>query len=390
VNDNSAFSFYISVILAKEDASQYILSDQIVNNASQDLVKFLVISSDVVYPDGAMKDYERNFWLPMKGVQKPVFAIPGNHDWYDALEGFAATFYDSTSASKAMRARRAADLDLTSATHKTIQTQLVEASRLRKEYRIPTGYQQAPYFQLQTKDFAFICVETGVLRRIDDVQMEWLKQSLEASQGKFIFVLAGHPFYAAGEYQGNMNTDFAALHELCRKYKVRIVMAGDTHDLEYYEEPLDENDPTKKMYHFVNGGGGAYLSLGAALKPANEMPEKVWAHYPAAAQIIDKIEKNTGVLKKPAWIWTKKYNGWPFSAEWLSAAFDYNKAPFFQSYMEIQVDPIQNTVKLVARGINGPLTWSEMEYSEGLKPAGIPDDAAVEWLFPLKTTAKSR
>jgi hypothetical protein len=39
--------------------------------------------------------------------------------------------------------------------------------------------------------------------------------------------------------------------------------------------------------------------------------------------------------------------------------------------MEIQVDPIQNTVKLVARGINGPLTWSEMEYSEGVKPAGV-------------------
>ena len=31
------------------------------------------------------------FWLPFKGVTKPVFAIPGNHDWYDALEGFNAT-----------------------------------------------------------------------------------------------------------------------------------------------------------------------------------------------------------------------------------------------------------------------------------------------------------
>jgi hypothetical protein len=39
-------------------------------------------------------------------------------------------------------------------------------------------------------------------------------------------------------------------------------MAGDTHDLEYYKEPLDEKDSTKVMHHFVNGGGGAYLSLG--------------------------------------------------------------------------------------------------------------------------------
>ena len=59
-------------------------------------------------------------------------------------------------------------------------------------------------------------------------------------------------------------------------------------------------------------------------------------------------------------------------------------APFFQSFMEIQVDPIQNKVKLVAHGINGPLSWSEMEYSPGLKPAGVSDDAIVEWEFPLK------
>jgi hypothetical protein len=109
--------------------------------------------------------------------------------------------------------------------------------------------------------------------------MAWLKQTLEASKDKFIFILAGHPFYAAGEYQGNMNPDFAALHQLCRNYKVTIVMAGDTHDLEYYKEPLDEKDSTKVMHHFVNGGGGAYLSLGAALNPSHKMPEKVWAHY---------------------------------------------------------------------------------------------------------------
>ena len=55
--------------------------------AAQPDVKFVVISSDVVYPTGAMKDYEANFWLPFKGITKPVYAIPGNHDWYDALEG---------------------------------------------------------------------------------------------------------------------------------------------------------------------------------------------------------------------------------------------------------------------------------------------------------------
>ena len=49
-------------------------------------------------------------------------------------------------------------------------------------------------------------------------------------------VLLGHPFYAIGEYQGNMNPDFRAIHDLLRTYKVPLIMAGDTHDLEYYKE----------------------------------------------------------------------------------------------------------------------------------------------------------
>ena len=68
-----------------------------------------MISSDVIYPTGAMKDYEAKFWLPLKGTHKPVYAIPGNHDWYDALEAFAATFLEPEAARAAMRARIAAD-----------------------------------------------------------------------------------------------------------------------------------------------------------------------------------------------------------------------------------------------------------------------------------------
>jgi hypothetical protein len=138
------------------------------------------------------------------------------------------------------------------------------------------------------------------------------------------------------------------------------------------------------MYHFVNGGGGAYLSLGAALKSKEQMAQKVWAHYPAAAPLIKKIESNNGILKQPAWYWTKTHNGWPFSAEWLSAAFDYNKAPFFQSFVEVKVEPSRNKVTVIAYGPKGPLKWSDMEYSEGAKPANVPNTALVEWEFTLK------
>ncbi len=59
----------------------------------------------MIYPSGAMKDYERNFYLPFKGFDKPIYAIPGNHDWFSALDGFAANFWRPDAARVAMRTR---------------------------------------------------------------------------------------------------------------------------------------------------------------------------------------------------------------------------------------------------------------------------------------------
>ena len=94
-------------------------------------MRFVVIGSDVVYPNGSMIDYEAKFWLPFKGVTKPVYAIPGNHDWYDALEAFLATFLEPDAARAAMRARAEADLRLTSTTGARIEGLIAEAARLR-------------------------------------------------------------------------------------------------------------------------------------------------------------------------------------------------------------------------------------------------------------------
>ena len=384
VTDNSDFSFIIIGDPGEGDASQLCLKDQIQIVSEKPDVKFLVISTDIVYPSGEMKDYETKFWLPMKGITKPVYAIPGNHDWYDALEGFTATFFEPKAAHDAMIARINADLKITSSTEGHVKDLIIEAERLRKNYGVPTGFQKSPYFQFQTDKFAFITIETGVTRRIDDDEMAWLKQALESSKGKYIMVLMGHPFYAIGEYQGSLNKDFEAIHQLLRDYKVNLVMGGDTHDLEYYVERGFGNNPESVMYHFVNGGGGAYLSIGAAMKPKDEMPEKEWAHYPATEPLIKKIEDNNNILKAPAWYWTKKLNGWPFTPEFLSAAFDYNNSPFFQSFFEVKVEPSKGTITFIPYGVNGQLLWKEIETSDNIRPPDKSPDSKAEWVFPLK------
>ena len=99
------FSFVVIGDTGEGDASQHVLRDQLLSVSNSPDVRFVVISSDVVYPTGAMRDYEAKFWLPFKGVTRPVYAIPGNHDWYDALESFAATFLQPDAARASMRAR---------------------------------------------------------------------------------------------------------------------------------------------------------------------------------------------------------------------------------------------------------------------------------------------
>jgi 3',5'-cyclic AMP phosphodiesterase CpdA len=383
VNDHSDFSFVVIGDPGEGDASQLVLKDMIQTVAEKPDVKFVVISSDVVYPSGAMKDYERKFYMPMKGVTKPVYAIPGNHDWYDALEGFAANFYDSAAARKAMQARINKDLKISSTTQEKIDDLIAEASFLRKEYRVPTGYQQAPYFQVGNGEFVLLCIDTGVKRQVDSLELVWVKNVLENSKGKFVMALLGHPFYAIGEYQGSLNPEFQKLHELLRSYKVPVVMAGDTHDLEYYVEKPKNNDG-HTMHHFVNGGGGAYLSIGTAMAKPENMPTNDYAFYPSYNPLVKKIEANTSWYKYPAWWYTKQFDGWPFSAEWLSAAFDYNVAPFFQSFIEIRVERSSNKVRFIPYSQHGRLKWSDITSTEGARTNGVGMDDMVEWIMPLK------
>lgn len=382
VSDSSDFSFVVIGDPGEGDASQLILKDQILKVTEQPDVKFVVVSSDVVYPSGQLKDYEKKFWMPFKGVTKPLYAIPGNHDWYDALDGFNATFLKPELATKAMKARIREDLLISSTTEKKIGEMVRQSAYWRQAYGVSTGHQEAPYFQVSTPDFVLISIETGVLRQIDSLQLQWVENVLKASTHKFVMVLLGHPFYAIGEYQGSMNPAFESLHQLLKKYRVPLVMAGDTHDLEYYRE--ENRDSTNfTMHHFVNGGGGAYLSIGTAMAKASNMPTREYAFYPTYAPLAKKIEDNTAWYKAPAWWWTRKLNGWPFSAEWLSAMFDYNVAPFFQSFLEIRVERSKKQVRLIPYSNNGRITWSELTATGAVRPASAKESDGAEWVIPF-------
>jgi hypothetical protein len=75
--------------------------------------------------------------------------------------------------------------------------------------------------------------------------------------------------------------------------------------------------------------------------------------------------------------------GWPFSAEWLSAAFDANVAPFHQSFIGIRVEPTKVRARLLRSGVHGRLHWGEMGVPPGARPPDALTDSPVEWVVEM-------
>jgi len=347
----------------------------------------------VIYPAGSMQDYQTNFYLPFQGFAKPIYAIPGNHDWYDALEGFNANLLEPNAARAAMHGRVEADLGLTSTTMRRIDGLLGEAERLRQLYNVKAGTQRAPFFELQTADFALLAIDTGILRTVDQRQWAWLERALDRSRGKFTMAIVGHPRFAGGSEtpshaEGHDVADsagqFTALYRLLASHGVSIAMAGDTHDFEYYRESSGGNSP-RVMHHFVNGGGGAYLSIGTALDFPKQPPITDWAFYPSTDALRAKIDTETPAWKLPFWYWIKWFNAWPFSVEALSGVFDFNHAPFFQSFMEVRVERSKRRVALILNGVHGPLRWSDLQMGGAVLPEGVALDAPVEFVIQMNS-----
>jgi hypothetical protein len=403
VSGSDDFSFIVSGDTGDGGAAQQSLRDQYVLLGKRPDVKFLVVSSDVIYPDGAMRDYEANFYLPFKGFTKPIYAIPGNHDWYDALEGFAANFLEADAARTCMQSRLATDGRVTTGAQRRIDRYIKEAARLRKEFGVSTGLQRGPVFEVQTDRFALIAVDTGVLKTVDSAQWDWLKAALERSRGRFRMVILGHPLFTAGHYQGDADKlagewtpplrsplapgsdvePFTAIHRLLRQEQVEVVMAGDMHYFEHYQEFYEADGHKRTMNHFVNGGGGAYMVVGLPFDWPQTPDAPVWTYFPRKDAVTEKLDAQTPIWKMPLWLWVREFSAWPFSGYIMSAAFDHNKAPYFQSFVEVQVLGSKNEVRFLPHGANGRLRWRELENYQALMPPDKTGEDQVEFIVKM-------
>jgi hypothetical protein len=93
---------------------------------------------------------------------------------------------------------------------------------------------------------------------------------------------------------------------------------------EYYRENITGDGPARVMHHFVNGGGGANLSIGTALDFPEQPAAVDWSFYPRTDRLRAKMDAEMPLWKQPFWYWIKWFNAWPFSVENLLSRWTVN------------------------------------------------------------------
>jgi hypothetical protein len=258
------------------DSSQYAVVEPLLE-AGRDSA-FVVVMSDVVYPAGDVNDYVNAFYIPYAEYPKPIYALPGNHDWYDGLDGFMFHFCDAEPLPPVSYRRSSFTLR-----ERLARTLWRRANRPRRAelyaYRSerppwsaidnPGPPQPGPYFAIDIGPWLLVCIDTGITGNVDREQADWLvRVSNEEDKPKVL--LTGKPIWVDGEYHAGdiewatgFHAPFERVDDIVRHPDHGYVAAigGDIHNYQRYGVDVDDTAGPRRIEYIVAGGGGAYLSM---------------------------------------------------------------------------------------------------------------------------------
>jgi hypothetical protein len=254
--DLAAPSFIVAGDTGEGDASQWAVVPRIEQIAEQ--TDFMVIASDVIYPAGGVDDYENKFFLPYATYPRPIYAVPGNHDWYDGLTGFMYHLCGPrTPPPKAGRGPRSLLGRLLWRKAGKPHPDRLEAMRSLRASPEQHSTQAAPYWVIDTGPLQIVGIDTGIMNVLDREQGDWLRTVSRASPKPKILV-TGKPIYVDGRYDPGQIEGGGTVDDVVRDAKFNYVAAigGDIHN--YHRYPVAVGDGRVVMY-LVSGGGGAFM-----------------------------------------------------------------------------------------------------------------------------------
>jgi len=262
------------------DESQYALVTPLA--AAAPGKAFLLICSDVLYPIGDVNDYENKFYRPYARLAVPIYAVPGNHDWYDSLHAFMYHFCGLTEqrASAAAAFKGTPKPPLAAAVRAGVRRWLwrkpaipdeVVIAAMRAHRGQPAQHQPVtqpgPYYVIDTAQLRLICIDTGIEGDLDQAQGSWLLRVSRDPRPKVL--VSGKPLYVDGSCRpcpiAGAPEGYRTVLEVVDDPAFRYVAAigGDIHNYQRY--PVRTGD--RVVQHIVSGGGGAFMHATHQIPP---------------------------------------------------------------------------------------------------------------------------
>jgi hypothetical protein len=266
------------------DASQYCVATA---TRSVPGTHFMVLCSDVIYPAGDVNDYADKFYVPYADYPGQVYALPGNHDWYDLLHGFVYTFCDVTMPFSVPRPRgvRERIAALLWRTARPIDGQLLGPLRAQSPPWRPgeRPIQPGPYYALDAGPLRLVCIDTGVNGSLDAEQGRWLARVSAGPRPKVL--LTGKPLIV--DYRRRpcpIDGSARTVDDIVRAAEHNYVatIGGDIHNYQRYPVEVDG----RVIQYVVAGGGGAFMHATHGLRPGAvpaDLPQGV--RFPAEDQV---------------------------------------------------------------------------------------------------------
>ncbi|KXK46951.1 MAG: hypothetical protein UZ05_CHB002002297 [Chlorobi bacterium OLB5] len=202
----------------------------------------LVFGGDEVYPAPSKKAYRERLITPFEqafGDDKPadpphIFALPGNHDWYDGLEAFTRLFCSDLGSRK---------------------------------FAGWYSRQKRSYFALKLPQNWWLLGSDGQLHsNIDTAQLDYFRAIADGhmKEGDKVILCISEPVWIyAHKYKkyGEQydESDLIFLQEEILKPRgaeVKVYLTGDLHHYRRHEEVTGKESKTQKI---TAGGGGSFL-----------------------------------------------------------------------------------------------------------------------------------
>ncbi|MFC7911338.1 metallophosphoesterase family protein [Streptomyces nigra] len=256
-DDPDRFSFLVIGDTGEGDDPQYAVVPGLLREGRD--TRFAILASDVIYPVGGADDYGPKFFRPYQDYRAPIYAIPGNHDWYEDLTAFMRVFCDDAPplppepAPRPLSRARLRSL-LWHRPREGDGQRLDEARKLRSAPD-QLASQPGPYWAIDAGPVRIVGIDTGLLGTLDAEQGAWLREVSKDPRPKIL--ITGSPLYVDGEHHPCAIEGGGTVDDIVRDPAHRYVAAigGDIHNYQRY--PVRVGDRT--IQYVVAGGGGAFM-----------------------------------------------------------------------------------------------------------------------------------